>query len=141
MAGRFPQLSHFEDDYRRDSGPRTRGVRELHWHPTADEWQYIIEGKVSITMFGSAAGTGPKRWKRAMLAFIPQGYGHSIENVGDKTCRVLIGFNNGVYETIDLSQWVAGNPTDVLATNFGKPGALFKKFPQNDVFIASKDGI
>ena len=33
-----------------------------------------------------------------------------------------------------------GNPTDVLATNFGKPEVLFKKFPPNDVFISSKDG-
>jgi len=51
----------------------------------------------------------------------------------------LIGFNSGIYETIDLSQWIAGNPADVLATNFGKPEALFKKFPRNDVFIADKD--
>ncbi len=28
-------------------------LRELHWHPTADEWQYVIEGKVSVTTFGS----------------------------------------------------------------------------------------
>jgi oxalate decarboxylase len=74
------------------------------------------------------------------VGYIPQGYGHSLENVGDKPCRILIGFNSGAYETIDLSQWIAGNPTDVLATNFGKPEALFKKFPRNDVFISSKDG-
>jgi hypothetical protein len=30
----------------------------------------------------------------------------------------------------------AGNPTDVLATNFGKPALLFEKFPRTDVFIA-----
>ena len=28
-------------------------LRELHWHPTADEWQYVLEGNVSVTMFGS----------------------------------------------------------------------------------------
>ena len=33
-----------------------------------------------------------------------------------------------------------GNPTDVLATNFGEPEALFKKFPPNHVFISSNDG-
>src|SRR5215467_11971244 len=27
-------------------------MRELHWHPTADEWQYVIEGNISVTMFG-----------------------------------------------------------------------------------------
>ncbi len=74
------------------------------------------------------------------VGYIPQGYGHSIENVGGKKCRVLIGFNSGVYETIDLSQWVAGNPPDVLATNFGKPAALFEKFPRKDVFITDQDG-
>jgi oxalate decarboxylase len=65
---------------------------------------------------------------------------HSIENVGDKKCRVLIGFNNGVYETIDLSQWIAGNPLDVLATNSSKPASLFEQFPHKDVFIAGKEG-
>ncbi len=29
------------------------GLRELHWHPTSDEWQYVLAGQVSITMFGS----------------------------------------------------------------------------------------
>jgi oxalate decarboxylase len=114
-------------------------LRELHWHPTADEWQYIIEGKVSITMFGSHGRYRTETLEKGDVGFIPQGYGHSLENVGDKTCRILIGFNNGIYETIDLSQWIAGNPADVLATNFGKPEALFKKFPRNDVFIADKD--
>ena len=28
-------------------------LRELHWHPNADEWQYVIEGDVNVTMFGS----------------------------------------------------------------------------------------
>ena len=41
---------------------------------------------------------------------------------------------------IDLSNWIAGNPPDVLATNFGKPATLFAAFPRKDVFIASKYG-
>jgi oxalate decarboxylase len=114
-------------------------LRELHWHPTADEWQYVIEGDVSVTMFGSHGRYRTEKLSKGDVGYIPQGYGHSIENVGDKPCRILIGFNTGVYETIDLSQWIAGNPTDVLATNFGKPASLFEKFPRNDVFIAPKD--
>jgi oxalate decarboxylase len=115
-------------------------LRELHWHPNADEWQYIIEGKVSVTMFGSHGRYRTETLDKGDVGYIPQGYGHSIENIGDKSCRVLIGFNSGVYETIDLSQWIAGNPTDVLATNFGKPASLFETFPRKDVFIADKDG-
>ena len=27
------------------------GLRELHWHPNADEWQYYVSGKGRMTMF------------------------------------------------------------------------------------------
>ena len=106
------------------------GLRELHWHPNADEWQYVIEGNISVTMFGSHGRYRTETMEKGDVGYIPQGYGHSIENVGNKPCRVLIGFNTGIYETIDLSQWIAGNPTDVLATNFGKPAVAVREVPQ-----------
>src|SRR3984885_1480639 len=115
-------------------------LRELHWHPTADEWDYVVEGHLSITLFGSPSRFRTEVLEKGDVSYIPQGYGHSLENVGNKPCRVLIGFNTGVYATIDLSQWIVGNPLDVLATNFSKPASLFEKFPHKDVFIADKDG-
>jgi len=115
-------------------------LRELHWHPTADEWQYVLNGKVSVTLFGSGGRYRVETLEKGDVGYIPQGYGHSLENIGDEPCRVLIGFNTGIYEEIDLSEWIARNPVDVLATNFGKPAALFEKFPHKDVFIAGKDG-
>jgi oxalate decarboxylase len=115
-------------------------LRTLHWHPNADEWQYIIRGKVSVTLFGSGGRYRIEKLEQGDVGYIPQGYGHSLENVGDKACRILLGFNNGNYEAIDLTQWIAGNPLDVLATNFNKPAVLFEKFPHGDVFIADKGG-
>lgn len=112
-------------------------IRELHWHPNADEWQYIVAGKVSVTMFGSHGRFRTELLEAGDVGFIPQGYGHSIENVGDKTCRILIGLNTGNYQAIDISTWIAGNPRDVLATNFGQPPELFDKFPKQRVFIAA----
>jgi oxalate decarboxylase len=70
----------------------------------------------------------------------PRRYGHSIENVGDKPARILIGFNSGIYASIDLTQWIAGNPADVLATNFGQTAELVQKFPHRDVFVAGSKG-
>jgi hypothetical protein len=32
--------------------------------------------------------------------------------------------------------WIAGNPVDVLATNFNKSESLIRRFPCKDVFIA-----
>jgi oxalate decarboxylase len=115
-------------------------LRELHWHPNADEWQYVLDGKVSVTLFGSGGRYRTETLDKGDVGYIPQGYGHSLENIGDERCRVLIGFNSGTYEEIDLTEWVAGNPPDVLATNFGRPEALFQRFPRRDVFIADRNG-
>jgi oxalate decarboxylase len=104
-------------------------MRELHWHPNADEWQYVISGQASVTLFGSRGRYRTETLAQGDVGYIPQGYGHSIENTGTNTLRILIGLNAGVYEEISLSQWMASNPVDVLATNFGVPASTFEKFP------------
>ena len=113
-------------------------LRELHWHPNADEWQYVLSGAIRATLFGSRG-----RYREATLAagdvgYIPQGYGHSLENTGTTPARILIVFNSGTYETIDLSQWIASQPADVLAVNFNKPAATFDRFPKRDLFISGQ---
>jgi oxalate decarboxylase len=88
-----------------------------------------------VTLFGSQGRWRQETLRQGDVGYIPQGFGHSIENVSGDKARILIVFNNGHYQTIDLSQWIAGNPTDVLATNFGQEQSLFDKFPHKDVFL------
>ena len=111
-------------------------LRELHWHPNADEWQYLLAGKIRATLFGSRGRYREATLDAGDVGYIPQGYGHSLENVGTEPARILIVFNAGAYQTVDLSQWIAGQPADVLAVNFGKPAAMFDAFPKRDVFMA-----
>lgn len=110
-------------------------LRELHWHPNAVEWQYVLNGEFNVTLFGSKGRWREESLRQGDVGYIPQGFGHSIENTGSDRARILIVFNNGHYQTIDLSQWIAGNPTDVLATNFGQDASVFEKFPRKDVFM------
>jgi len=111
-------------------------LRELHWHPNADEWQYVIQGQISVGLFGSGGRYRIETLDKGDVGYIPQGFGHYIDNIGSTTARILIGFNTGVYQSIDLSQWIAGNPPDVLATNFGQPASVINKLPHGDLFIA-----
>jgi oxalate decarboxylase len=111
------------------------GLRELHWHPNAAEWQYILSGEFSVILFGSQGRWREEKLRQGDVGYIPQGFGHSVENIGKDKARILVVFNNGHYQTIDLSQWIAGNPTDILATNFSQDALLFEKFPRKDVFL------
>ncbi len=116
------------------------GLRELHWHPNADEWQYVISGRVRVTLFGSKG-----RWRQETLdtgdvGYVPAGYGHSIENDSDdKPARILVAFNTGHYQAIDLSLWLASNPDYLLAANLGVPESVIEQLPRRRVFIAAKD--
>jgi oxalate decarboxylase len=117
------------------------GLRELHWHPNADEWQYVLEGKVGVTMFGSHGRYRIETLNRGDVGYIPRGYGHSIENSsGSESARVLIGFNTGHYEAIDLSLWLASNPAYLLAANLELEESLVEELPHGRVFIAPKEG-
>ncbi|HEX4614030.1 MAG TPA: cupin domain-containing protein [Urbifossiella sp.] len=117
------------------------GLRELHWHPNADEWQYVIAGSaVEVTMFGSHGRFRTETLNAGDVGYIPQGYGHSIENKGATVAKLVIAFNTGHYEAIDLSLWLASNPDYLLRDNFATTDAVVAKFPKHRVFIASKDG-
>jgi oxalate decarboxylase len=115
-------------------------LRELHWHPNADEWQYVLRGQVDVTMFGSHGRFRIETLPKGYVGYIPQGYGHSVENKGKDPARLLIAFNTGHYQAIDLSVWLASNPDYLLRDNFGVAEAVIEKFPRGRVFIASKDG-
>ena len=73
------------------------------------------------------------------VGYIPQGYGHSIENIGPETGRILLGLNSGTFQKIDLAEWIAGQPADVLMTNLDLPADQVAKLPRGDIFIT--DGL
>ena len=111
-------------------------LRELHWHPNADEWQYVLSGSFSVTLFGANGRFREETLNEGDVGYIPQGYGHSIENLGTDTARILIAFNTGEYQSIDLSAWLASNPDYLLAAHFNQPQTVIDKFPRSEVFIA-----
>lgn len=111
-------------------------LRELHWHPNADEWQYVVSGTIGVTLFGANGRFRADTLEAGDVGYIPQGYGHSIENTGNEPARILIAFNTGDYQAIDLSAWLAANPAYLLADHFNVSVSEIEKLPKSDVFIA-----
>ena len=93
--------------------------RELHWHPNADEWQYVISGAGQVTIFGSHSRVKTMDYDQGKVAFIKQGYGHFIENTGHEDLNIVILFNAPEYQEIALSGWLAANPPQLVADHFG----------------------
>lgn len=105
------------------------GLRELHWHPLSDEWQYYIGGRARMTVFTSEAANtvdfGPSD-----VGYVPQAMGHYIENTGSDTLRFLEIFANGQYADVSLSSWMANTPHELVAAHLGIDPALLARIPQ-----------
>ena len=93
-------------------------LRELHWHPNADEWQYIIKGRSRITVFGAHGRAKTEEFGPGHVAFIQQGFGHCVEQVGGEPTEFFALFNSPVFEEISISKWLAGNPASLISDNF-----------------------
>jgi oxalate decarboxylase len=82
------------------------GLRELHWHPNADEWQYYIAGRGRMTVFTS----GKARtfdYQAGDVGYVPLAQGHYVENTGTETLRFLEMFRSPYFADISLTQWMA----------------------------------
>jgi oxalate decarboxylase len=111
-------------------------MRELHWHPHADEWQYYLEGAAEMGVYLGMGHAVTEQFETGDIGYVPMGAGHYIRNTGSSILRLLAGFNNGHYRSHDLSAWVASNPPDVLAANLDPPRAVAEALPKERLFIA-----
>jgi oxalate decarboxylase len=98
---------------------RSGAIRALHWHPNASEWQYVIAGRTRMTIFSSHGHARTEEYGPGDIAYVPQGFGHYIEDAGEEEARLLLVFNAGLYQAIDLADWLAANPRALVAANFG----------------------
>ena len=110
-------------------------MRDLHWHPNADEWQYYLEGSAEMAVFLAQGKAVTEQFEAGDAGYAPMGAGHYIRNTGSGVLRVLLGFNNGRYQANDLSAWFATNPVDVLATNLGIPRDVASAMPREGHFF------
>lgn len=110
-------------------------LRGLHWHSNADEWQYVLAGRARMTVFASGGRASTVVLDTGDVGYVPMGYGHYIENIGEDECRMLFVFNSGVYQEIGLAEWMASNPPELVATDFGVSEAIVAKFPKKSQFI------
>jgi oxalate decarboxylase len=89
-------------------------MRELHWHPNTDEWQYYIEGEARMGVF---AGSGQARtfdFRAGDVGFVPFAMGHYVENTGTTPLRFLEMFKSSYFADVSLDTWMALTPPELV---------------------------
>jgi oxalate decarboxylase len=90
------------------------GLREMHWHPNADEWQYYIEGQGRMGVFGASGQARTFDFQAGDVGYVPFAMGHYIENTGTTPLRFLETFKSSYYADLSLDTWMALTPPELL---------------------------
>jgi len=90
------------------------GMREMHWHPNNDEWQYYIEGSGRMTVFASEGKARTFDYQAGDVGYVPFAMGHYIENTGDTPLRFLEMFKSPRFADVSLNQWMALTPPELV---------------------------
>src|SRR4051794_38064494 len=89
-------------------------MRELHWHPNSDEWQYYIEGEARMGVFGASGQARTFDFRAGDVGYVPFAMGHYIENTGSTPLRFLEIFKSSYFADVSLDTWMALTPPELV---------------------------
>jgi oxalate decarboxylase len=90
------------------------GMRELHWHPNNNEWQYYIEGQARMGVFGASGQARTFDFRAGDVGYVPFAMGHYVENTGTTPLRFLEMFKSSYYADLSLDTWMALTPPKLI---------------------------
>lgn len=119
-----------------------KGVREPHWHPNTHELNYLIQGKARIILLSPQGEVDDFEMSAGDMSFLPKGYFHYIENIGEDLVRFAIFFNHVFPSDIGLSGCLGAYPNDLLSQLFKVSNSYFDRLPkyQEDLFVVAGGG-
>ena len=106
------------------------GIRELHWHPNADEWQYYIKGEGRMTVFNTGPAARTTDFRAGDIGYVKKSLGHYIENTGAGDLIVVEVFRADRFQQVSLSDWFAHTPPAMVAATFNLDPAIIAQFPK-----------
>jgi oxalate decarboxylase len=111
------------------------GLRELHWHPNADEWQYFISGKGRMTVMATGNRARTMDFQAGDVGYVEKTLLHYIENTGDTDLIFLEMFKSSYYQDLSLSEWLAHTPPELVMAHLRIDRATFDAIPKDEVVV------
>jgi len=111
------------------------GLRELHWHPNADEWQYYISGQGRMTVVATGNRARTMDFQAGDVGYVQQTLLHYIENTGDTELVFLEMFKSSHYQDLSLPEWLARTPPELVMAHLRIDKATFDAIPKEEMVI------
>jgi oxalate decarboxylase len=117
---------------------RPGAVREMHWHPNADEWQYYLKGKGRMTVFDTGPNALTMDFNAGDIGYVRRNLGHYVENVGDTDLQFIGVFRAPRYQEVSLSNWLTHTPPSLVAQHLNVDEATIAKWPDGSPGVVAR---
>ena len=107
------------------------GLRDMHWHPNADEWNYWIKGDGRVTVFNTGPQAITANFHPGDIGYVKKAFGHYVENIGDTDLVYMEVFRADRFEEVSLSDWLAHSPIDMVAETLNLDPSVIAQFPKD----------
>jgi oxalate decarboxylase len=107
-----------------------------HWHPGANEWHFLLEGRSRVTVFEPEKRLATADLTPGDCAYIPKAAAHMIENIGVELCTFVGVHDSPGHQECSLSQWLALAPRQVIAANLGLREEELAGLPKEPIAFA-----
>jgi len=107
------------------------GMRDMHWHPNADEWNYWIKGTGRVTVFNTGPAAITANFHAGDIGYVKKALGHYVENTGNTDLVYMEVFRADRFEEVTLSDWLAHSPIDMVAETLNLDPSVIAQFPKN----------
>jgi oxalate decarboxylase len=105
-------------------------MRELHWHPNADEWQYYMQGSARMTVFNTGPHANTTDFRAGDVGLVRRNCGHYVENTGDVDLVFIETFRSDHYEEVSLANWLSHLPPKLVSAHLNIPEETLATFPR-----------
>ncbi len=114
---------------------KPRGLRELHWHPNEDEWQYYVSGSGRMTVFAAGGHARTMDFRAGDVGYIERSMPHYIENTGDTDMVFLEVFPTPNYEDVSLGEWLAHTPSRLVDQHIATGEDFLRKIGKKEAVV------
>ena len=113
------------------------GMRELHWHPNASEWQFYLAGKGRMTIYMPPGRARTMDFNANDVGYVPLVAGHYIENTGHTDLIFLEMFKADQYLDFSMNNWIRRLPPEVVTSHLNIDEATIEKIPAENQAVIS----
>ncbi|KAJ5900034.1 hypothetical protein N7495_004778 [Penicillium taxi] len=113
------------------------GMREVHWHPTSDEWTFFIQGSARATLFSAPSSANTFDYRAGDVGYFPKSNSHYIENTGDEDLIFVEVLQAPEFTDMALGQWLASTPRQIISDTLNLSNSTIDSLKKEKQYVVA----